>query len=103
MTSHPSYRALFLTWAVLIALTGASMLAGRVDGDAALAPLGIGGVGFVLLMAGLKCRWILMDFLNLRAADGGWRAGFWAYLIVVGLLILGAYAVAWSGVLPLPR
>lgn len=95
-----STNRLFHTWLMLMALTGASIVAGRTGADA---PLGLAGVAVVLLAAGIKCRQILLDFLNLRAADGGWRSGFWSYLALLGLLIFAAYAAAFSGAVPQVR
>lgn len=98
--AHPSPRRLSLTWLVLMALTAASMIAGRVAPDAGLEPLGLAGVGLVLAAAVFKSRLILMNFLNLRCAAGSWRPLFTFWLTLIALLILAAYAVALSGALP---
>jgi hypothetical protein len=87
------------TWTVLMALTAGSMFAGAVHPSAAHEPLGLVGVGLVLAAALFKSRQILLDFLGLRVAGGGWRALLYAWLVLIAALVLGAYAVALSGVL----
>ncbi|MDA5092947.1 cytochrome C oxidase subunit IV family protein [Aliiroseovarius sp. KMU-50] len=51
---------------------------------------GMGFVALVLLLAGLKARVILMDYLGLRLAPM-WQRGFNAFLVVFLLTGLGLY------------
>jgi hypothetical protein len=77
MTSIPDRKRLDRTWLLLMALTVASLIAGRADGSAAP---GLMGAAVVLVVAVVKARGILMEFLNLRAAPAGWRAVFIVWL-----------------------
>lgn len=89
---HPPPRVLLRTWAILMLLTAASLMAGRVDET--LAPLGIAGAAAVMAAAVFKGRQILLDFLNLRAAPGAWRFLLVGWLVVLALGIVAAYAAA---------
>lgn len=102
MSPHPSARVLLRTWAVLMALTVGSMAAGLAYPGAAQESLGLAGVGMVLAAALFKSRQILLDFLGLRHAGGGWRALLYAWLILIAAVVLAAYAIALSGVLAPP-
>lgn len=90
---------LLQTWIVLMALTAGSMIAGGAVGEATHQPLGLTGVALVLLAALFKSGQILLNFLDLRHAGGGWRALLWTWLGLIAAAIFAAYAVALSGVL----
>ncbi|WP_424943588.1 cytochrome C oxidase subunit IV family protein [Aliiroseovarius crassostreae] len=51
---------------------------------------GMGFVALVLILAGLKARVILMDYLDLRSAPK-WQRGFNAFLVVFLLTGFGLY------------
>lgn len=90
-----SYGKLTLTWALLMALTVAGMTAGVRE-----QALGLAGTGAVLAIAGLKALQVMRNYLGLRRAGGGWQALFCAWLLLVGAVVLGAYAAAAFGFLP---
>ncbi|QCO19199.1 hypothetical protein D3869_28630 (plasmid) [Azospirillum brasilense] len=76
------------TWMVLMLLTAVSMWAGH--GTGGLGPL---GVGLVLAAANLKADRILTQYLDLRRADGGWRAGFRVLLTLLWVALFGIYVL----------
>ena len=87
----PTARELLTGWALLMALTVGTMIAGRVTDTGAL---GLSWLIALLIITWAKARTILMVYLNLRAASIGWRAGFAAMLIVPLALIAAIYALA---------
>lgn len=87
----PSNRRLTWTWLVLVALTVASMVGGRATaGDPR--PLGIWAVVVVLAITTVKAAQVLLNFLNLRAASGGWRQGFLVAIFLINAAIALIYA-----------
>jgi hypothetical protein len=85
-----SIDTLTRTWAILIALTLASLYAGRAEGGGTL---GLTGAAVVLALGGFKATQILRHFLGLSRAGTGWQVGFALYLLLLGGLILTAYAL----------
>ncbi len=84
MHSPPSRKVLMTAWLTLLALTVATMISGHVTGGDTLGPLWIPALSIVTL---LKARIILRDYLNLRAASGGWGRGFTVFLsFLLGIL-----------------
>jgi len=79
------------TWAILIALTALSLMAGR-PGHAG--SIGLLGCGLVLMAANFKADQILTHFLDLQRAGPGWRVMFRIMLTLLGATIFGIYAVA---------
>ena len=77
------------TWAILMALTALSLLAGRPGGEGSIGML---GSGLVLLAATFKADQILTHFLGLRRAAPGWRVMFRVILTLLGSAIFGIYA-----------
>jgi hypothetical protein len=95
----PTTRRLIVAWALLMALTAATMVWGRAaSGDAT--PLGIAWVAALLAVTFFKASRVLMVYLNLRLSTQGWKVMFHAFLVAILLPILGAYAIA--GKLHLP-
>jgi hypothetical protein len=89
--TFPSRRALLAAWAVLAVLTLVTAVAGGTLLSAdPTAPLGLGSAALLLLAAALKARLILMRYLNLRAASGGWRFLFtvWVGLVLLVVLVI---------------
>lgn len=82
---------LLRTWAVLTALTLATMLLG--GGGHEAAP-GLAAAAGVVAITVVKGRQILTHYLGLHGAGRGWRTVLTGYLLVVGATILGAYAIA---------
>jgi hypothetical protein len=78
------------TWAILIALTVLSLLAGRPGGEGTI---GLLGSGLVLASATFKADQILTHFLGLRHAAPGWRVMFRVILTLLGAAIFGIYAL----------
>ena len=81
------------TWIVLVALTLTAMWAGGVGGG--VPTLGIISTAIVIAVSGFKVVAILRHFLELKRASSGWQALFYVYLIILGVLIFGAYSVDW--------
>ena len=93
-TNLPGQRRLIQTWAILMALTCASMIG-------ALAPMGERkdhlawtAVLTIIAAAYYKAHRIVMVYLNLRASSSGWKGGLIAYLMLTTLVILGSYAIS---------
>ena len=86
MHNSPSRKILITAWLTLLALTMGTMISGHVSGGNALGPAWIAALAAITLF---KARIILRDYLNLRAASGGWGRGFTAFLILLlGILAL---------------
>lgn len=90
--SLPTRRHLLLTWAVLMGLTVASLVAGRAGGDGG--SLGWTAVAAVLAVTFFKARQILMVYLNLRASTAMWRTTLAALVLVTCLVIMAGYLLA---------
>ncbi len=93
----PTTRQLLLAWALLMALTVGTMLAGKVT---SAATLGLVWTVTLLAITWAKARTILLVYLNLRAAPGHWRSGFGATLAVLLVLLLGIYAFGYLALMP---
>jgi len=93
----PSRRALLAAWAILMALTVGTMLAGHVTSSRSL---GLAWTTALLAISWAKARTILAVYLNLRAAPRGWQSGFNGALIFLLLLLLGLYAIGAAGLIP---
>lgn len=91
--AQPSRILLTTTWGLLMALTAASMAAGRA-GSEAPAALGAIPVAVILAVTVFKAFQVLNVFLNLRASPSGWRSGLTALLIAVCSIVFLAYLVA---------
>jgi hypothetical protein len=87
---HPLARA----WVILMALAILTLVLGLYDPHT---PLGLAGAFALMATTVIKGRQILLDYLELRHAGGGWRAGLTVYLSLVALLILAAYAATYYG------
>lgn len=81
-------------WVVLITLTVLSLAVSAFLDSGRTASLGAAGTGAVLLMTAFKARQVLWHFLDLRRSTLGWRLGLGAYLVVLGLIVLGAFIAA---------
>jgi hypothetical protein len=92
---------LLQSWALLVALTLATMLLGaqELTGGHGL-PFGMAGVAAVLAFALVKGRRILTHYMELRHAHSAWRTGLTVYLTVIGALILLLHAAGALGWLP---
>lgn len=93
MSYFPSTKRLLAAWAVLMALTVATMLAGQVT---ASSTLGVGAMAAVLLVAWGKAGMILATYLNLRTAPV-WRDGLMVLIGVVLAVVLTLFALAAGG------
>lgn len=87
---HPLTRA----WIILMALAILTLVLGLYDPHT---PLGVASAFALMATTIIKGRQILLDYLELRHADGGWRIGLTLYLTAVALLILAAYAATHYG------
>lgn len=90
LPSDPLTRA----WVILMALAILTLVLGLHDPRT---PLGIWSAVALMATTVIKGRQILLDYLELRHAQGGWRAGLTVYLALVALLIVAAYAASHYG------
>lgn len=79
--SNPAHRA----WLVLIAATAATWYLGEVGAA------GTGAIVAMLVIAFVKGRLVILDFMELRSAPLLWRLLLEGWLILVSGLILLAY------------
>jgi len=93
----PSVRLIVLTWALLMALTIGTMLAGKVTSAASL---GIVWTTVLLFITWAKTRGILLVYLNLRMAPLHWRSGFGTAIAFLLLLLLATYAFGFFDLMP---
>ena len=92
---------LLKSWALLVALTLATMLLGAQGlTDEHGLPFGMAGVVAVLAFALVKGRRILTHYMELRHAHSAWRTGLTVYLAVIGAVILILHAAGTLGWLP---
>lgn len=75
-------------WMALVLLTLAGMAVARAGGA------GLAADGVILAAAVFKGRWMLLDFLKLRAAPPLWRALLLAWLLLVAAASWAAAAAA---------
>jgi hypothetical protein len=87
---QPPRRALAAAWALMMALSLGTMLAGRVTLDVALGTLLMLALLAITLMKALA---ILRVYLNLRAAPAGWTTAFVAYLVLLLAIIMLLYLI----------
>lgn len=85
----PVLSPLTRAWLILMALCVVTLVLGLSDSGS---PLGGAGVASLLLTTLVKARQVLLDFLELRHAGGGWRGGLTLWLVVVAGLILAVHA-----------
>jgi hypothetical protein len=81
---NPAHRA----WLTLIIATGVTWYLGEVGAA------GVAAIVAMLVIAFIKGRLVILDFMELRAAPRFWRILLEGWLIVVGSLILLAYWVS---------
>ncbi len=93
----PTVRQILVAWAVLVALTIGSMIAGKVTSAASL---GIVWTAALLAITWAKARGILLVYLNLRAAPAHWRTGFSTALAFMLILLLAIYAFGFFDLMP---
>ena len=82
--NNPAHRA----WLVLVVATGITWYLGEVGAA------GTAAIVAMLVIAFIKGRLVILDFMELRAAPRLWRILLEGWLIVVGGLILLAYWVS---------
>ena len=78
---NPIHRA----WLVLLVATGITWYLGEVGAA------GTGAIVAMLLIAFVKGRLVILDFMELRGAPKLWRILLEGWMILVGSLILIAY------------
>lgn len=81
---NPAHRA----WLVLIIATGVTWYLGEVGAA------GTAAIVAMLVIAFIKGRLVILDFMELRGAPRLWRTLLEGWLIVVGSLILLAYWIS---------
>ena len=91
MNSHtrPTPRKLVFIWLVLMALSLATMLAGKITSIETVGP-----AWMLILMAvtWIKANLILRYYLELNAASGGWNKVFNAIISLIIVILFGLYA-----------
>lgn len=91
MTALPGTRRLLITWAMLMVLTGVSMVSARLDQTGDWQALPLWSVALVLVATGFKAHRVLMVYLNLRAATPTWKGIFIALTLLTLTLIAAGY------------
>ncbi|MCL2523374.1 MAG: cytochrome C oxidase subunit IV family protein [Betaproteobacteria bacterium] len=81
---NPAHRA----WLVLIVATGITWYLGEIGA------YGTAAIVAMLVIAFIKGRLVILDFMELRTAPWLWRILLEGWLIVVGGLILLAYWIS---------
>jgi len=81
---NPANRA----WLVLVIATGITWYLGEVHAA------GVAAIVAMLVIAFIKGRLVILDFMELRHAPRFWRVLLEGWLIVVGSLILLAYWIS---------
>jgi len=87
---HATKTELIRSWAILMGLSLATMLAGRIGEDLTLGPL---WAMALLGVAGIKARVILAHFLNLRQASSDWNQAFTIVLVILQVSLLISFLV----------
>ena len=82
--NNPAHRA----WLVLVVATFITWYLGEVGAA------GTAAIVAMLVIAFIKGRLVILDFMELRAAPRLWRVLLEGWLIVVGSLILLAYRIS---------
>lgn len=91
MTALPGTRRLLITWAMLMVLTGVSMVSARLGQAGDWQALPLWSVALVLVATGFKAHRVLMVYLNLRAATPAWKGIFIALTLLTLTLIAAGY------------
>ncbi|MGV8939633.1 MAG: cytochrome C oxidase subunit IV family protein [Allorhizobium sp.] len=81
MTAHSKTR-LAATWALLLCLSVTAVLVARHAGS------NVAGLGVVLVLALVKCRLILLDFLGLMDASPLLRRALFGWCLALAMLAL---------------
>jgi caa(3)-type oxidase subunit IV len=89
MQHQTTPRTLLIIWLILMALTIATMIAGKVTN---VASLGMMWMAVLMVVTWLKATLILNYFLDLKAATGGWNKGFIAIIVMILLIVFITYA-----------
>jgi hypothetical protein len=87
--SLPGTHRLLITWAVLMGLTGVSMLSAQLGGEARFQALPLWSAGLLLLSTGFKAHQVLMVYLNLRTSTAAWK-GVFIGLAIATLAVIGS-------------
>ena len=87
MKHTTSPRTLLIVWAILMALSIATMIAGKVTD---VQSPGLLWMAILLLVAGSKAILILRYYLDLKSASEGWSK---AFISLVSLLLLTLFAL----------
>jgi hypothetical protein len=82
--NNPAHRA----WLILVIATGITWYLGEVGAA------GTAAIVAMLVIAFIKGRLVILDFMELREAPRLWRTLLEGWLIVVGSLILLAYWIS---------
>jgi len=89
--SYPGPRTLFVVWLTLMALTVATMIAGKVT---AVATVGLAWMVVLMAVTWAKSILILRYYLDLKAASGGWNKVFGVLVSLILIVVLALYAAA---------
>jgi hypothetical protein len=81
---NPAHRA----WLLLVVATGITWYLGEIHAS------GTAAIVAMLVIAFIKGRLVILDFMELRAAPRLWRILLEGWLLVVGGLILLAYWIS---------
>jgi len=94
--TSPIFR-LIVTWALMFGLTIISMFSGDVfETHKIPAQIGFIPVAILMLTTLLKCRFLLLDFLELRHVTPQWRRGFFFAILIITGMVLATYTLAFG-------
>ncbi len=88
--TYPAPATLVTVWLVLMLATLATMIAGKVT---EISSIGTIWMGVLMVVTWLKARLILLYFLDLKSATGGWSTGFGALVIFILIALFGLYII----------
>ncbi|MFD2207727.1 cytochrome C oxidase subunit IV family protein [Kiloniella antarctica] len=92
----PIFR-LLITWVLMSCLTIISMLSGEVfETGEVVVSIGFISVAILMLTTLFKCRLLLLDFLELRHVAPQWRRGFSFAILLIIVMVLATYALAFG-------
>jgi len=89
-SSYPKPRTLLIVWLLLMGLTVATMVAGKVT---ATHSIGTVWLAVLLIVAGLKSSLILHYYLDLKSASAGWNKLFSGLVWFILLTVFAIYVV----------
>ena len=89
-STYPKPKTLLIVWTLLMVLSGATMIFGKVTANL---PLGAVSLAVLLIVAGLKSSLILHYYLDMKSASEGWSKLFSGLVWLILLSIFAIYLI----------